>query len=50
MRYRTLGRTQLEVSEVGVGGAQFGLSNYIRMQFIRGHWDAFTEQSPPGSS
>ena len=39
MRYRTLGHTQLRVSEVGVGGAQFGLPNYM------GHWDAFTEEA-----
>ena len=39
MHYRTLGRTQLEVSEVGLGGAQFGLTNYM------GRWDAFTEEA-----
>jgi len=39
MRYRMLGRTQLEVSEVGVGGAQFGLPNYM------GHWDPFTAEA-----
>ena len=33
MRYRMLGRTQLKVSEVGVGGAQFGIANYM------GPWD-----------
>jgi aryl-alcohol dehydrogenase-like predicted oxidoreductase len=37
MQYRVLGRTGLRVSEVGVGGAQFGLTNYM------GHWDAFPE-------
>lgn len=37
MRHRTLGRTGLAVSEVGVGGAQFGLTNYM------GRWDAFSE-------
>jgi aryl-alcohol dehydrogenase-like predicted oxidoreductase len=39
MRYRTLGRTQLKVSEVGVGGAQFGLPNYM------GSWDPFTAEA-----
>ena len=39
MQYRTLGRTGLTVSEVGVGGAQFGLTNYM------GRWDAFGEQA-----
>ncbi len=39
MRYRKLGRTQLRVSEVGVGGAQFGLTNYM------GFWDPFTEEA-----
>jgi aryl-alcohol dehydrogenase-like predicted oxidoreductase len=39
MQYRTLGRTQLQVSEVGLGGAQFGLANYM------GHWDPFTEEA-----
>jgi aryl-alcohol dehydrogenase-like predicted oxidoreductase len=37
MQYRTLGRTGLKVSEIGVGGAQFGLTNYM------GRWDAFSE-------
>jgi aryl-alcohol dehydrogenase-like predicted oxidoreductase len=36
MQYRTLGRTGLRVSEIGVGGAQFGLPNYM------GRWDPFT--------
>jgi aryl-alcohol dehydrogenase-like predicted oxidoreductase len=39
MQYRTLGRTGLEVSEVGVGGAQFGLTNYM------GKWDAFSDEA-----
>ncbi|NLG48773.1 MAG: aldo/keto reductase [Chloroflexi bacterium] len=39
MRYRTLGRTQLQVSEVGIGGAQFGLTNYM------GHWDADSQEA-----
>jgi len=29
MQYRTLGRTGLRVSELGIGGAQIGLRNYI---------------------
>jgi aryl-alcohol dehydrogenase-like predicted oxidoreductase len=37
MQYRTLGKTGLLVSEVGMGGAQFGLTNYM------GRWDAFSE-------
>ena len=39
MQYRTLGRTGLTVSEIGVGGAQFGLTNYM------GRWDAFSDQA-----
>jgi aryl-alcohol dehydrogenase-like predicted oxidoreductase len=39
MQYRTLGRTGLRVSEIGVGGAQFGLANYM------GRWDPFTEEA-----
>ena len=39
MRYRVLGRTGLRVSEVGVGGAQFGIPNYM------GRWDPFDEQA-----
>ena len=39
MQYRTLGRTGLTVSEVGVGGAQFGLTNYM------GPWDAFSDEA-----
>ncbi len=39
MQYRTLGRTGLGVSEVGVGGAQFGLTNYM------GRWDAFAAEA-----
>jgi aryl-alcohol dehydrogenase-like predicted oxidoreductase len=37
MQYRVLGRTGLLVSEVGMGGAQFGLTNYM------GRWDAFSK-------
>src|SRR5438105_5043250 len=29
MQYRTLGRTGLRVSEIGFGGAQVGIPNYI---------------------
>jgi len=39
MQYRTLGRTGLLVSEVGMGGAQFGLTNYM------GAWDAYSEEA-----
>jgi aryl-alcohol dehydrogenase-like predicted oxidoreductase len=39
MRYRELGRTALKVSEVGLGGAQFGLSDYM------GRWDAFSTEA-----
>jgi aryl-alcohol dehydrogenase-like predicted oxidoreductase len=39
MQYRTLGRTGLRVSEVGVGGAQFGLTNYM------GLWDAASKEA-----
>lgn len=39
MQYRTLGRTGLRVSEVGVGGAQFGIPNYM------GRWNPFTEDA-----
>ena len=39
MQYRTLGRTGLRVSEIGVGGAQFGLTNYM------GAWDAYSEEA-----
>jgi aryl-alcohol dehydrogenase-like predicted oxidoreductase len=39
MQYRILGRTLLKVSEVGVGGAQFGIPNYM------GRWDPFSEQA-----
>lgn len=31
MKYRTLGRTGLEVSEVGVGGAPLGIPNYLEV-------------------
>jgi len=36
MRYCTLGRTGLIVSEIGLGGAQFGIRDYM------GHWDPTT--------
>ncbi len=39
MQYRILGRTGLRVSELGVGGAQIGLKNYMAP------WDPFTEAS-----
>ncbi|MBN1642004.1 MAG: aldo/keto reductase, partial [Anaerolineae bacterium] len=39
MQYRTLGRTGLRVSEVGVGGAQFGLTDYM------GRWDAHSAEA-----
>ena len=39
MQYRTLGRTGLRVSEIGVGGAQFGLTNYM------GAWDAHSDEA-----
>jgi aryl-alcohol dehydrogenase-like predicted oxidoreductase len=39
MQYRTLGRTGLRVSEIGVGGAQFGLTNYM------GAWDANSDEA-----
>jgi aryl-alcohol dehydrogenase-like predicted oxidoreductase len=39
MRYRILGRTGLTVSEIGVGGAQFGLKNYM------GAFDPFTDEA-----
>lgn len=39
MRYRTLGRTGLRVSELGVGGAQIGLKNYMAP------WDPATEEA-----
>lgn len=39
MRYRTLGRTGIQVSEIGVGGAQFGLKNYM------GTFDPFTDEA-----
>jgi aryl-alcohol dehydrogenase-like predicted oxidoreductase len=29
MQYRTLGRTNLRVSEIGFGGAQVGIPNYM---------------------
>ena len=39
MQYRTLGRTGLRLSEIGVGGAQFGLTNYM------GAWDAYSDEA-----
>ncbi|MBC7257544.1 MAG: aldo/keto reductase, partial [Chloroflexi bacterium] len=33
MQYRILGRTGLRVSEIGMGGAQFGIKDYM------GRWD-----------
>ena len=39
MLYRTLGRTGLEVSEIGFGGAGAGLRNYLR------RWDASQEEN-----
>ena len=39
MQYRTLGRTGLRVSEIGVGGAQFGIPNYM------GNWDPAGEEA-----
>jgi aryl-alcohol dehydrogenase-like predicted oxidoreductase len=43
MRYRMLGRTGLQVSEVGVGGAQFGLANYM------GPWDPWSDEAARGT-
>ena len=37
MQYRDLGRTGLRFSEIGVGGAQFGIRDYM------GRWDPFTD-------
>jgi len=39
MQVRVLGRTGLRVSEIGMGGAQFGLADYM------GRWDPFTEEA-----
>jgi aryl-alcohol dehydrogenase-like predicted oxidoreductase len=39
MQYRTLGRTGLRVSEIGIGGAQFGIPDYM------GRWDPFTDEA-----
>ena len=39
MRYRTLGRTGLEVSEVGFGGAPLGIPNYQEA------WDPWAEET-----
>ena len=39
MQYRTLGRTGLHVSELGIGGAQFGIPDYM------GIWDPNTKEA-----
>ncbi|HEV7213700.1 MAG TPA: aldo/keto reductase [Chloroflexota bacterium] len=39
MRYRTLGKTGLRVSELGIGGAQIGLKNYMAA------WDPASDAS-----
>ncbi|HEY8741591.1 MAG TPA: aldo/keto reductase, partial [Chloroflexota bacterium] len=39
MQYRTLGKTGLRVSELGIGGAQIGLKNYMAP------WDPASEAS-----
>ena len=39
MQYRTLGRTGLTVSEIGVGGAQFGIPDYM------GRWDPYSREA-----
>ncbi|MBM3187754.1 MAG: aldo/keto reductase [Chloroflexi bacterium] len=39
MHYRMLGRTGLRVSEIGVGGAQFGIPDYM------GKWNPYTEDA-----
>jgi aryl-alcohol dehydrogenase-like predicted oxidoreductase len=39
MQYRVLGRTGLRVSELGIGGAQFGIPNYM------GRWDPHTAEA-----
>ena len=39
MQYRTLGKTGLRVSEIGVGGAQFGIRDYM------GRWDPWSEEA-----
>jgi aryl-alcohol dehydrogenase-like predicted oxidoreductase len=39
MQYRTLGKTGLRVSEIGVGGAQFGIPDYM------GAWDPFSDEA-----
>ena len=44
MQYRTLGRTGLRVSEIGIGGAQFGIPDYM------GLWDPFTQQAQEATS
>jgi aryl-alcohol dehydrogenase-like predicted oxidoreductase len=37
MQYRTLGRTNLRVSEIGFGGAQVGIPNYMETWDPHGH-------------
>ena len=39
MQYRTLGKTGLRVSEIGMGGAQFGIPDYM------GVWDPFSDEA-----
>ena len=39
MKYRRLGRTGLDVSEIGFGGAPAGLANYL------GRWDSASEEA-----
>ena len=39
MQYRTLGRTGIEVSELGFGGAAAGLKNYLE------RWDPNDEEN-----
>ncbi len=39
MQYRVLGKTGLRVSEIGVGGAQFGIRDYM------GYWDPWSQEA-----
>ncbi|MFH1084235.1 MAG: aldo/keto reductase [Chloroflexota bacterium] len=39
MQHRILGRTGLVASEIGIGGAQFGIPDYM------GHWDPFSDDA-----
>jgi hypothetical protein len=39
MQYRTLGRTGQRVSELGIGGAQFGIPDYM------GKWDPYSHEA-----